>query len=125
VPIDSRQFADTVVATPEGRIDHRSAAEFEAALEPLLALPGAGLVLDLSRVDYISSVGLRVLLIGAKRRSEQQSKFVVAELRGVVAEIFAISRFDRILTVCPTLEAALEHCSPAALAAYRAGAAAA
>jgi anti-anti-sigma factor len=120
MPIETRQFADAVVATPEGRIDHRSAAEFEAMLRPLLELPGAGLVLDLSQVDYISSVGLRVLLIGAKRRHEVQSKFVVAALQGVVAEIFAISRFDRILTVCPNLEAALEACSPAALAAYRA-----
>ena len=44
---------------------------------------------------------------------------LVAALQPVVAEIFAISRFYRILTVTETLDDALALCSPAALALYR------
>ena len=120
--IATSQFADTLVAAPAGRVDHRSAALLEAALTPLLARAGAskgGLVLDFSAVEYISSVGLRVLMIAAETMREQQAPLAVAALQTVVAEIFAISRFHRILTVCATLEDALEHCSAAALAAYR------
>jgi len=116
VQIATRHVADTVVATPVGRIDHRSAAEFEAALAPWVAAAGAGrgsLVLDFSGVEYISSVGLRVLMIVAKQMREQQARLVIAALQEVVAEIFAISRFDRILTVAATLEEALALASPA------------
>jgi hypothetical protein len=42
----------------------------------------------------------------------------VASLKPVVAEIFAISRFDRVLGVFPSVRAAIEQSSPAALGAY-------
>jgi anti-anti-sigma factor len=99
--IATRQVADAVIAMPVGRIDHRSAAEFEAALTPLVAAAVAtkgALVLDFSGVEYISSVGLRVLMIAAKKMREARSSALVTALQSVVAEIFAISRFDRILT---------------------------
>jgi anti-anti-sigma factor len=125
VQIATRQFADTTVAAPAGRIDHRSAADLEAALAPLVeraAEQRGALVLDFSGVDYISSVGLRVLMITAKKMRAQQSKLSVAALRSVVAEIFTISRFDKILVVCATLEDALAHSSDGALSAWRAAA---
>ncbi len=114
----TRQFADTTVAMPRGRIDHLSAAAFETELTPLLQ--GAGsLVIDLSEVEYISSVGLRVLMIAARTMRERQHKLAVCALQPVVAEIFAISRFDRVLQVCPTLAEALQHCSAASFAAWQ------
>ena len=120
--IATRQVADAVIAMPVGRIDHRTAGEFEAALTPLVAAAAAAkgaLVLDFSRIEYISSVGLRVLMIAAKKMREREAPLLVASLQSVVAEIFAISRFDRILTVTATLDDAMAQCSPAALAQYR------
>ena len=117
-----RQFADTTVVTPGERIDHRSAAALEAALLPLvdqaIAAKGA-LVLDFSTVAYISSVGLRVLMIAAQQMRQAQAPLLVAGLQSVVAEIFTISRFDKVIPVCATLEEALAKISPAALAAWR------
>ena len=120
--IATRQVADATIAMPTGRIDHRSAAEFEAGLTPLIAAAVAvkgALVLDFSGIEYISSVGLRVLMISAKKMREQEAPLLVTALRSVVAEIFAISRFDRILTVTATLDEAMALCSAAALAQYR------
>ena len=120
--ITTRHLVDVVIAAPVGRIDHQSAAALETALAPLLA-EAAGrrgaLVLDFSGVDYISSVGLRVLMVAARQMREHQAALVVAALQGVVTEIFAISRFDRVLTVTATLDDALARCSPAALAQLR------
>jgi anti-sigma B factor antagonist len=127
VQLTMQQFADTIVVAPTGRIDHRSAAEFETALLPLLssACERKGvLVLDFAGVDYISSVGLRVLMIAAKQLRSAQARLSVAALQGVVAEIFTISRFDKVLVVNASLEDALGQASDAALAAYRAGGAA-
>ena len=122
--IATRQVADAVIAMPVGRIDHRTAGEFEAALTPLVAAAAAAkgaLVLDFSRIEYISSVGLRVLMIAAKKMREREAPLLVTSLQSVVAEIFAISRFDRILTVTATLDDAMALCSAAALAQHRAG----
>ena len=121
--IATRQFAETTVASPAGRIDHRNAADFEAALLPLLTQAAdrkGALVLDLAGVDYISSVGLRVLMIAAKQMRTAQAGLSVAALQSVVAEIFTISRFDKILTVCPSLDDAMARSSEAAQVAYRA-----
>ena len=121
--IDTHHYADTIVAAPVGRIDHSSAAELEAALLPLVGQAAerkGALVLDFAGVDYISSVGLRVLMIAAKQMRAAQAPLAVAALQSVVAEIFTISRFDKVLTVHATLDEALAQASDAALAAWRA-----
>jgi anti-anti-sigma factor len=122
LPLATRQYADTLVAAPSGRIDHVTAPQFESELMPLLAQARSGngaLVLDFSDVEYISSGGLRVLMIAATQLRARQGKLVVAGLYSVVAEIFAISRFDRVMTIAASVEDALGLCSPAALSAYR------
>jgi anti-anti-sigma factor len=123
VQIATRKLADTALIAVSGRVDHRSAGELERALAALIEQPDAGqcaVVLDFSGVEYISSVGLRVLLVAAKQLRSRAAAFSVAALQPVVAEIFAISRFDRVLVVHPDLQSALAQCSPAALAAWQA-----
>jgi len=122
VEISSRQYVDVVVAAPVGRIDHYSAGQLEAALIPLLEHSGInkGVVLDFAGVEYISSVGLRVLMVAAKQMRTREAKIAVAGLQPVVAEIFAISRFDRVLDVYPSVRNALEKLSAPALEAFNA-----
>jgi len=117
----SRQLADVTVATPIGRIDHAGAAVLEQALAPLLAQAGTGrgaIVLDVSGVDYVSSVGLRVLMIAAKKMRAREAKIGVAALQPVVQEIFDISRFDHVVDIYPSVRDALQAMSAPALAAF-------
>ena len=117
----SRQFVDIVVAAPVGRIDHAAAGLLEQSLAPLLAQTPSGkggLILDFSGVEYISSVGLRVLMIAAKQMRGRGARIAVAALQPVVAEIFAISRFDSVLEVFPSVRDAVGKLSPAALPAF-------
>jgi len=121
VEITHRAYADVVVVAPAGRLDHTVAEAFERSLMPLLdpaAGGGAGLVLDFSRVDYISSVGLRALMIAGKAARARGARIAVAGLRPVVQEIFAISRFNGVVEMFPTVAAALAAISPAAATAY-------
>jgi len=120
----SRQFADVVVAAPVGRIDHAAAGELERSVMPLLPHAGSGVggvILDFAGVDYISSVGLRVLMIAAKHARAHASRIAVTALQPVVAEIFAISRFDNVVEVFPAVRDALAAFSAPALAAFDAG----
>jgi anti-sigma B factor antagonist/stage II sporulation protein AA (anti-sigma F factor antagonist) len=126
VELSSSQWADVVVAAPAGRIDHSNAESLNLALVPLLdrcGVDASALLLDLAKVDYISSIGLRVLMIAAKQARSQQARIAVAALQPVVDEIFQISRFSYVLDVYPTVRAALTNLSPGALAAYDASAA--
>jgi len=119
--ISTRQFVDVVVAAPVGRIDHNSAGQLEEALIPLSERCGINkwaVVLDFAGVEYISSIGLRVLMVAAKQMRAHDARIAVAGLQPVVAEIFAISRFDRVLDVYPSVRSALEKLSARALEAF-------
>jgi anti-sigma B factor antagonist/stage II sporulation protein AA (anti-sigma F factor antagonist) len=110
-----------VALYPAGRIDHATADAFKTALAPHLAGVAAGrdrAVIDLAGVEYISSVGLRVLMLASKQVKAQGGALAVADLQPVVREIFEISRFNLVLEVFPTLREALAKLSPAALAAF-------
>jgi anti-sigma B factor antagonist/stage II sporulation protein AA (anti-sigma F factor antagonist) len=123
VQIETRQFADTAVVAVVGRIDHRSAGQLEQALASVMAPAGARqgpVVLDFAGVEYISSVGLRVLMVVAKQMRALAAGFAIAGLQPVVAEIFTISRFDRVLDVHAGVPSALAKASAAALAAWQA-----
>jgi anti-anti-sigma factor len=113
--LSSRQLGSVRVVDVHGRLDHAQAKAFEAALAPHLADCGKGgapLVLDFSQVVYISSVGLRVLLLAAKQVKAQQGKIVVAALTPIVTEVFQVSHFNLVLQVFPDVAAAVAHVAP-------------
>jgi len=119
--LSTRRFADVVVAEPAGRIDFTNAEAFKSALwQALTQNQGehGPVVIDFSRVDYISSVGLRVLMLAAKEMNGGRRKITIAAPSPVVREIIEISRFHLILTVFPSVREALERLSPQALAAH-------
>lgn len=119
--LGSKRFADAVALYPAGRIDHATADGFKTALTPYLAGCAAGqdrVVLDLAGVEYISSVGLRVLMLASKQAKAQGGSLAVCGLGPVVREIFEISRFNLVLDVFPTLREALARLSEPALAAF-------
>ena len=118
--ITERRIADAVVIAPAGSIDHVNAQALERTLAPLLG-PDAttqALVLDFKDVGYVSSMGLRVLMVAAKALRARNARIAVASLQPVVVEIFDIARFSHVLEVFPTVRDALAALSPSALAAW-------
>lgn len=65
------------------------------------------MVLDFAGVSYISSVGLRVLMLAAKKVKAQQGRISIAALSPIVAEIFKVSHFDLVLKVFTGVDAAV------------------
>jgi anti-anti-sigma factor len=119
--LSPRRFADAVVVSPAGRIDQSSADEFHDALAPHLADCAAGrdrLILDLSALEYISSAGLRVLMLAAKQSKAQAGTLMLTGLQPLVREIFEISRFTMVFDITPSLRDALAKASASALTAF-------
>ena len=123
IRFNKSRYADVVVLAPQGRLDQESSETFQNQLLTLIgenATLQANLVLDMSGVNYISSVGLRALMIVAKQCSASNGKLALANLSAVVLEIFEISRFNLIIDVHNDVAAALAAMSPDAAAAYAA-----
>ena len=119
--LTDRRIGNAMVLAALGRIDHASAESFKAALEPHLAQCKAGgdvVVLDFSGVEYISSVGLRILMLAAKQTRSQAGAIAVAALQPVVKEIFEISRFTLVIPCFAGVRDALAALAPSALASY-------
>jgi anti-anti-sigma factor len=116
-----RRYADTVVLAPAGRIDHSTSEGFKTALAPHMARCAAGqdrIILDLAGVEYISSVGLRVMMLASKQAKAQGGAIGVAALQPAVKEIFDITRFTMVLNVFPSVREGLAQLSPTALSAF-------
>lgn len=95
-----------LVVMPAGRLDSSSAGALEAVL-PARVQANAKVVLSLADVPYVSSAGLRVLLIGAKAAKAQGHRLVLSGLSESVREVFDISGFTSIFAIEPDVESAL------------------
>lgn len=104
------QIRDGVnIVSVSGRIDHASSEEFAQALSPLIEkceIGQAPLLLDFSAVSYISSAGLRVLMMASRQAKAQKGVFAIAALTPLVQEVFAISRFNLIVPCYASIDAA-------------------
>lgn len=94
---------------PEGHVDSKNAAEFERdVMSAVEAAPGASVVVDVDKLDYVSSAGLRVFM-KAMRRSKGRLKVINASPE--VYEIFAITGFSELMDVKKRLrEISVEGC---------------
>ena len=89
--------AKDVVLVLRGRFGNNSASEVESALNEAMG-NCRSLTFDFGGVDYISSAGLRVLLM-AKKSLGAGVEVAVVNANEVVKEIFDISGFSKILQV--------------------------
>lgn len=90
---------DEVVVNVSGRVDTLIAPELEQAIRPYFTRQGIMLVLDFAEVEYISSSGLRVVLMAHKQVTAQGGKFVLRNLTPEVRSIIDMTGFSRIMTV--------------------------
>ncbi len=96
-----------VIVGLQGRMDSSTARIVE---EKMLGLIGRGenrLVVDCAQLDYISSAGLRVFLMAAKRLTQARGKIVLATLNEDVKQVFDLTGFSSIFQICSSREEAI------------------
>ena len=95
--ITKKQNGSTLELALAGRLDTMTAPELEAALSKDVG--GADeLILDFSKLDYISSAGLRVLLSAHKAMLSKEGMKVI-NVNDIVQEVFEVTGFADILTI--------------------------
>jgi anti-anti-sigma factor len=119
--LNQKGVGSATLATAAGRIDLSNADDFTTALSAALTESKAALILDLSKVDYISSAGLRSLMITLKASKTDNKGFGVTALQPMLAEIFTIARLNQVIPIFQTTREAVAKLAPDALAQFDAG----
>jgi len=92
----------------EGRLDTQTSPDAQQQLTRLIEAGETKILLNLEKLDYISSAGLRVLLVVAKQLKRTDGELRICSLNEVVKEVFDISGFDMILPISASESEALE-----------------
>lgn len=99
--------SDSSVLPLEGEIDLHVSPQIGASLAALVAKKPRHLVVDLSKVTYIDSSGLAILIEGMQNVSGYGGKFALSGLQEAVRPIFEIARLDQVFRIFPDTASAL------------------
>ncbi len=97
--INAERAGGTVIARADGRIDSSNSREFHSELEAVVTDSDTSVVLDFEDVAYISSAGMRVILLTAKSLQQSGKEFVLCSMNDSIREVFKISGFDKIIAI--------------------------
>jgi anti-anti-sigma factor len=90
------------VLAPTGRIDALTAPALEAQLLALQRDHPGTIIVDLTHVTYLSSSGLRVLLLAQRRQQRLGGSMIFCQPSARVLLVLQMAGFDRLLGVTPT-----------------------
>ncbi len=105
--IETFKESATTVVKVTGRLDAVTSSEYEQKFNALISDGETIFVVDLEKLDYISSAGLRALLATAKRIKGKSGQLFLANIAGPVKEVFNISGFGSIFPVYESVDCAL------------------
>jgi anti-anti-sigma factor len=106
VKLTVEKEGSTLTISLEGRMDALACPDFDQGVGELLAQGERRFVIDLARLEYISSAGLRSLLQLSKAVDPDGGRVVLCGPAGVVQEVLEISGFGHIFTICANLDEA-------------------
>ncbi len=94
------EYADAVlVLNPLGRIDGTNARAFEEAVLGRIEAGDHQILMNFEGINYISSAGLRVLLMAAKRTSQAGGQLALCTVQSHIQEVFKFSGFADIIPI--------------------------
>ncbi|MCX6244570.1 MAG: STAS domain-containing protein [Bacteroidetes bacterium] len=106
--LTEKRNEDYVVLGINGRLDTTNYTILEKKLVGMIEAGTLKIIVNCSGMDYVSSSGLRVLLMALKMISRENGKFILCTLKENIREIFEISGFTSIFTICSTEDEALK-----------------
>jgi anti-anti-sigma factor len=105
--VTSRQNGTVTIVTPRGRFDTNGAPEVERVLMDHIERGEKQIVLELSQIDYVSSIGLRVILKAVMAMTRTGGRVVLCGGNDQVRTVFQLSGAMIMALHAPTLDAAL------------------
>ena len=107
--IQEERKGEVVVLNIHGRLDSTNYVELENTISKLIDKNEKKILVDCKYLDYVSSSGLRVFLMGLKKMNTIQGKFLICSLQDSIKEIFDISGFTGIFSLYDSQGEALHN----------------
>lgn len=85
--------ANQVIAAFEGRLDTAAAVQTAEDVKPLMELEHKEIILDCTKLEYISSSGLRIFLSIRKEAAAHGSKVIVRNINNDIRQVFMMTGF--------------------------------
>lgn len=98
VTVDKR--GNTAILRCDGRLDATTSTQLEASILSVIEKEEKNLLLDFSKVEYLSSAGMRLLLSTTKKMRSVGGKLVIFAMHDDVMEIIRLAGFEQILKIC-------------------------
>ncbi len=98
------QQDDLMIVAVQGRLDSEGSTELENWSEKTFDPPGCDVIMDFSRLDYISSAGLRTILNLSKLMKKYSRKFSICGAQAHVKEVLEISGFDTFIPLYKSVD---------------------
>ena len=109
INIDWQRKDGVLIAAVNGRVDSNNANEFQQMMEAGIAPEDKALIMDFEHVSYISSAGLRVVVVMAKKFKGPYRKLVICALSGPINKLFAMTGLDQAMTIRGTRTEAIDE----------------
>ena len=106
--IDADFRAGVLIAKAKGRIDGSNARDFDAAVQSATRGRQCPIVIDCQELTFLSSVGLRAILLIAQSQQARGAAFALCLPSTPVARTLRTSGFNRIISTFATLQQALD-----------------
>lgn len=102
--IIQKKSEDKLIIELNGRLDANTAGNLEQTLVPLIQAGEQYIVLNMDGLEYISSAGLRVLLMSLKLIRKNDGRLVLAGMKSFIKEVFDIAGFTPIFEVIDSIK---------------------
>lgn len=106
--IELEEIEHRVILRIDGRLDAASAPILERKINSLIDEDHYHLILDFTRIDYLSSAGMRVLLSATKKLKSKKGALILFSVADDVGEVIKMAGFDKILHICSSEKEALQ-----------------
>jgi anti-anti-sigma factor len=97
--IHDERVGDTCVVTAKGRLDGGASAAFADKVGSLITTPNPKLLIDFAGVDFVTSAGLRAVLLLVKKVKAAGGSFALCGVQDSVREVLDITGFTGMFSV--------------------------
>ncbi len=105
--IITRKEDTTTILEVSGKIDTLSSQDFQKALFDPINQGDTHIILDFKQLRFMSSAGLRVLIMAQKRLSPHNGSLLIAHLSASIREVFDVAGFSQLFKLFDTTDDAL------------------
>jgi len=110
--LEEERVGDAFVVTARGRLDGASSSIFADRISGLMANQKPKILVDFTEVDFVTSAGLRAVLILLKKVKAADGSFALCGVQNSVREVLDISGFTAMINIHPARSDGIAALSP-------------